>query len=237
MIEIINALSASGINAVLVDQTDISTIDTGEGLYSALKPLVSDRVYPLKLPDTPVLPSMVYQPVGRDWVEIDGQRIGRTDRYLISARDKTFAGLSALSNAISTVIAGFVGQSEITDAAADYEEKQRQYRAHFEVDITTLASASQSLPAAFVYSINADAGENQADNRIRQQVVEGICIVLVCQQDQLLTNRKTLENALVGLSIDPAGDVVEYAGGKLLDQSGSVTYWRELFSYTRYLRT
>jgi len=236
MNDIVIALQNSGINAVLVDPVAAIQSDTAVWVTNLLSPMVANRVYPLKLPDEPVLPSVVYQPVGRSWIEVDGHRIGTTDRYLLSVRGQTFTGLSSLSNDLPSVIAGFEGQAEITDAAADYEPDQRQYRAHFEVEFTSLATVSQELPAAFVYSVNAEAGENQADNRVSQAVTEGIGVVLVCPSSLLLPTRLTVEQTLIGLQLSAESDVVEYAGGNLLDQSGSVTYWRELFSYRRFIR-
>lgn len=230
------ALVGAGINATVVNQADISLVDTAEQIALLLSPVVSGRVYPLKLPDEPMLPSLVYQPVGREWVEIEGQRLARVDRYLLSLRASSFEELQSLSDSLSVAIASSTA-IEITDAAADYEPDQRQYRAHFECDYTTLASAQQQLPAAFIYSLSAEGGDNAYDNAVRQAVTEQVCVVLACPQDDLEAHRRSAQAALVGISIEQNADVLLYAAGNLIDQSGQTTYWREVFSYDRYLRS
>lgn len=234
---LITALTAAGINAVEANETDISTVDTAEQIDDLFGLLVGNRVYPLHLPDGAELPSMVYQLVGQDYVEADGVKLARVDRYLLSTRAGTFGTLEPLTHQIASTVAGAGAQIEITDAAADYEPDQKQYRSHIELEWTSLATASQALPAVMIYPLGAEAGDNQFDNTVGQRVTELYGVVLICEQSALDATRTTVTSALLGLEPDSQAEPVLYHGGSRLAQTGHLIYWRERYAITRYIRS
>ncbi len=235
--ELVSALVAAGINAVEASQTDISTVDTADQVNDLFSPLVSGRVYPLHLPDGAELPSMVYQLVGQDHIEADGVKLARVDRYLLSTRTATFSALEPLTHQIAAVVASAGTQVEITDAAADYEPEQKQYRSHIELEWTSLATASQVLPAVLLYPIAAEAGDNIYDNAVGQRVTELFGLVLVCDQSALEATRTAVQQALLGLQVNPQAEPALYHGGNRLAQTGHLIYWRERYAITRYIRS
>ncbi len=232
---IITTLSGQSINAVKTSDADISTVDTAIGLKDIFGPLVGSKVYPLVLPADVVLPAMIYQQVNRRHIEVDGEKLGRIDTYVLSVRASTFKDLQGLCAQIVDTVAGLAGQYEITDFAVDYEPDEKQYRGHLELEVTTLATVSQSIPAALVYEFASQAQESQYDNVVRQAVTDVFSVVLVCDQDQLETVRNQASTALVGLQPNPQSHPIQYLSGKRLAQTGQLVYWREQFSFIRYI--
>jgi hypothetical protein len=233
---LVSTLITAGINAIEASETDISTVDTADLVNDLFGSLVDGRVYPLHLPDGAALPSMVYQLVGQDYIEADGVKLGRVDRYVLSTRTTSFATLEPLTHQIATAVADAGAQVEITDAAADYEPEQKQYRSHIELEWTSLATASQALPAVMVYSIGAEAGDNMYDNAVGQRVTELFGLAIICDEADLEATRDAVQSAMLGLQVTPQAEPALYHGGNRLAQTGQLIYWREHYAITRYIR-
>ncbi|WP_271270221.1 hypothetical protein [Aliamphritea hakodatensis] len=235
MNEIITALVGVGFNAAQTNETDISDVDTAHTFSDMFSGLVDDRVYPVRLPETVTLPAVNFQPVFRNHIEVDGEKVGRIDGYVLTIRAKNFPDLQRLSLRIASEVTGRSEQLEITDASTDFEADQHQFRADMEIEITTLATASQTLPASLVYSTSARAETSSLSTAIRQRVTEVFSVVLIGRADQLKAIRDKCKSALLGLELHERGEPVEYIGGNRLAQKGPLIYWREQYSYKRYI--
>ncbi|AYF35631.1 hypothetical protein CUU95_18220 [Vreelandella alkaliphila] len=238
---IIAALASAGITAAPSSEADPSRADTVPGLVVLVDPVVNSNLWPLNLPADAPATNGVYNLAGQSSIEVDGYRLGRVDTYVLSLRSPTFDPLRTMSTELIERVAAQNGSEawEITDAATDYEYDQRQYRAHFELQATSLAMAAPALPAAFVHPVQADATPNGLGTmNVRQTVTEHIAVVLVAEQAQIETQRRAITSALLGLE-NPADAVapLEYAGGQRVAVSGSHVYWRELYRYDRLIRS
>ncbi|MGV2930143.1 hypothetical protein ACE3G8_03875 [Vreelandella venusta] len=238
---IITALGAEGIAAASSSEADPSRTDTVAGLVTLVDPVVSSALWPLNLPADAPDTNGVYSLAGQSSIEVDGYRLGRVDTYVLSLRSPTFDPLRTMSTELIERVAAQSGSEawEITDAATDYEYDQRQYRAHFELQATSLAMAAPELPAAFVHPVHADAAPNALGTmNVRQTVTEHIAVVLVAEQAEVDAQRRAIEAALLGLETPPdAVAPLEYAGGQRVAVSGSHVYWRELYRYDRLIRS
>jgi hypothetical protein len=138
---IITALSAAGITAAPSNEADPSRADTVPGLVALVDPVVSSALWPLNLPADAPGTNGVYNLAGQSGIEVDGYRLGRVDTYVLSLRSPEFDPLRTMSTQLIERVAAQSGSEgwEITDAATDYEYDQRQYRAHFELQATSLA--------------------------------------------------------------------------------------------------
>lgn len=239
--DIIAALSGAGITAAPSSEADPSRTDTVPGLVALVDPIVSSGLWPLNLPADAPGTNGVYNLAGQSGIEVDGYRLGRVDTYVLSLRSPEFDPLRAMSTQLIERVAAQIGNEgwEITDAATDYEYDQKQYRAHFELQATSLAMSAPALPAAFVHPVQATAEPNALGTmNVRQTVTEHIAVVLVAEQAEVDTQRRAITAALLGLE-NPADAVapLEYAGGQRVAVSGSHVYWRELYSYDRLIRS
>lgn len=238
---IITALDGAGITAAPSSEADPSRADTVPGLVQLVDPVVDSQLWPLNLPADAADTNGVYSLAGQSSIEVDGYRLGRVDTYVLSLRAKAFDPLRTMSTQLIERVACTEGLEawEITDAATDYEYDQRQYRAHFELQATSLAMAAPALPAAFVHPGQATTTPNELGTMsVRQTVTEHIAVVLVAEQAEIDTHRRAISAALLGLE-NPADAVapLEYAGGQRVAVSGSHVYWRELYRYDRMIRS
>ncbi|MFI0472241.1 hypothetical protein ACGLWX_05895 [Halomonas sp. HMF6819] len=242
MIErIIDALSAAGLTAVPSSEADPSRADTVPGLVTLVDPVVEQALWPLNLPAKAPAINGVYSLAGQTSIEVDDYRLGRVDTYVLSLRAPEFDPLRRMSTELIERVAAQSGTEswEITDAATDYEYDQRQYRAHFELQATSLAMSSPALPAAFVHPVQTAAAPNALDTmRVRQTVSEQIAIVLIADQHEIDEQRRATSSALLGLDSAPDGVApLEYAGGQRVAVSGNHVYWREVYQYDRLIRS
>lgn len=237
---IITALSGAGITAAPSREADPSRADTVPGLVELVDPVVSSALWPLNLPADAPGTNGVYNLAGQSSIEVDGYRLGRVDTYILSLRAPEFDPLRSMTTQLIERVAAQSGIEgwEITDAATDYEYDQKQYRAHFELQATSLAMAAPALPAAFVHPVQATVTPNELGTmNVRQTVTEHFAVILVAEQAEVEAQRRAISAALLGLE-NPADAVapLEYAGGQRIAVSGSHVYWRELYSYDRMIR-
>lgn len=237
---ILAALNDAGIAAWPSSDADPSRADTAPGLVSLVDPVVSGNLWPVQLPRDATATNGVYSLAGQGDIQVDGYRLGRVDTYVLSLRSPTFDPLRSMSQALVDRIAAHSGLEswEITDAATDYEFDPRQYRAHFELQATSLATATPVLPAAFVHWAQAAAEPNALSTfAVRQTITETVAVVIVADQADLDAQRQAACAALLGLEAAAAVSPLEYAGGQRVAASGRHVYWRELFSYQRLIST
>lgn len=237
MIDIItDALSAAGIPAWPSSDADPSRADTVPGIVSLVDPVVAGSLWPVRLPNDAPDTNAVYTLAGQGDIDVDGYRLGRVDTYVLSLRSPRFDPLRAMSQSLIDRVAvhSAMDSWEITDAATDYEFDQRQYRAHFELQVTSIATAQPALPAVFVHYAQAFAEPNALGTcRVRQTVTEQVAVVLVSDQALLEAERQEVEAALLGLESEDGVAPLEYAGGQRVAVSGRLVFWRELYSYQR----
>lgn len=233
---ITSALTAAQFNSVAVSHRDLSTVDSATGVRDLFTHLVQARIYPLTLPASPQLPCMTYTPVGREYVESDGEKLGRVDRYQVRVYAASFAELQSLCAAMSVVVAASGEQVEITDMRAEYQAADTRYQAELELTFTMLTTASQSVPAALVYPLKAEADSNTLGNGVSQRVVETVAVVLVCAPSALDAARQACADALLGQAFNTQAEPLVYQSGERIAHAGDRVFWREQFSYARHLR-
>lgn len=237
---IVSQLIAAGINAEASNHADPSKADPVPTIRGLIDPVTSNQTYPLHLPKDAADNNAVYSLASRSMIDSDGWNVGRVDTYVVSLRSPSFDTLRTMSDGFETQIASAVSPYgfEITDAAADYEFDQRQCRAHFELQVTSLATENPTLPMAFVHHLTAQATANElATLNIRQTVTEQIVVILIADQDQIDTLRKvTVSQALLGLELPDGLSPLEYVGGGSLAITGKNVFWRDVWSYQRVIR-
>ncbi|WP_016854789.1 hypothetical protein [Halomonas smyrnensis] len=237
---ILSALNAAGVTAWRSSDADHSRADTVPGLFTLVAPVVDGDLWPVQLPNDAPLTNGVYSLAGQGDIEVDGYRLGRIDTYVLSLRNPTFDPLRTMTDDLIARVAAHAGLEswEITDAATDYEFDPRQYRAHFELQATSLATETPALPAGFVHPVQADAEPNAIGTfQVRQTVHEHIAVALVAEQGDLEAQRQACLATLLGLEADDAVSPLEYAGGQRVAVSGRLVFWRELYRYQRLIYT
>lgn len=90
------------------------TITIEEGLYAKLASdvaLVSGRVYPLRLPQTVVLPALVYQRISTARTQTHDQSSSglAQPRFQLTVYAETFNSAKSATNQVRSVLAGFKG--------------------------------------------------------------------------------------------------------------------------------
>lgn len=232
--EIIDRLRGESIDANLSSKADPSLADTAVTMAELLNTLVSDRAYPLTLPEKEPLPNAVYQPMARNFLDADGYLLGRVDIYMVTLRAARFADIQQLTQQLDQSVSAFAGVEsiEITDAAQEYESEQQQYQAHFEIQIATLSTSTPSLPAAFVHTVSSEAEPPRTTCR-HQTVTEHVAVVLVANQQEIEALRSDAVSALIGLEQPGAMTPLEDIGGQQVAVSGRHVYWREILRWQR----
>ncbi|MBW5802045.1 phage tail terminator protein [Halomonas elongata] len=237
---ILAALDATGVTAWRSSDADPSRADTVPGLVTLVDPVVGGKLWPVHLPNDAPDTTGVYNLAGQGDIEVDGYRLSRVDTYVLSLRSPEFDPLRTMSDDLIARVAAHAGLEswEITDAATDYEFDPRQYRAHFELQATSLATAAPALPAAFVHPLASDAGANRlATMEVRQTITEEVAVVLVAGQADLEGQRAAVTAALLGLEETDSVSPLVYAGGERIAVSGRLVFWRERYRYERLIRS
>ncbi|WIX32505.1 hypothetical protein QO259_17100 [Salinicola sp. JS01] len=236
--QVIERLTADGIDASLSSKADPSLADTAATMAELLEQLVPGHAYPLTLPEKEPLPNAVYQPMARNFLDADGYLLGRVDIYMVTLRAARFGDIQQLTQQLDQAVSAFTGVEsiEITDAAQEYESDQQQYQAHFEIQIATLSTDTPSLPAAFVHTVGSDAAPPRTTCR-HQLVTESLAVVLIATQSDIEALRLRAVSALVGLESPGAITPLEDVGGQQVAVSGRHVYWRELLQWQRRIPT
>lgn len=237
---ILAALAGSGVTAWRSSEADPSRTDTVPGLVALVDPVVSGNLWPVHLSNDAPATNGVYNLAGQGDIEVDGYRLSRVDTYVLSLRSPTFDPLRTMTDDLIARVAAHTGMEswEITDAATDYEFDPRQYRAHFELQATSLATATPALPAAFVHPLASEAGANRlATMDVRQTITEAVAVVLVAEQADLEGHRAEVTAALLGLEDVGSVSPLVYAGGERIAVSGRLVFWRERYRYERLIRS
>lgn len=236
---IVSLLTAAGINVAESSNADPSSATTSENLYQLAQPLLAGGCHPLRLPDNEDPEEFaVYQPVGLDFIEADGHRLGRVDRYVLSLRAPSYTRLEQVSRILIDQVAAQSGSvsMDINDMAADYESEQKQCRVHIDISVGTL-SASIHWPACLVHRIGSRAAENDITGGYSQTVTEQAAVICVAPEGSLQTLRDQVASVLIGQLPDDLSDEYQYVSGQLIGISGAVVFWREIYSFQRYLRS
>lgn len=224
------------------DAIGLQAIDNDATITSLLTSIVSGRIYPLTLPDSPAHPSIVYSQAKSHRVGPEGYEVIREDAYIIELRADSFGSLVTLTSSVRSAlqghsVSGQAGAIEITDAATGYEEETKTYTGALEITITHLAMASQVIPAAIVYPISSGAGDNEFDNIIGQQVREQIGVLILDTTTDIETTRAATLSCLLGFDVESNAEPLQYQSGDAMAVNNAISTWREIYSYVRYIRS
>lgn len=115
--------------------------------FAGLVALVSTRIYPLILPQTPTLPAVVYQQVSGPRIHAMGDDPGITSpRYQFSCWDDDHAGAAAVAQQIRLAFENYSGlmggaggvtvyHASVENMSSEYYDEAKLYRVLVEVII------------------------------------------------------------------------------------------------------
>lgn len=212
-------------------------ISTQANLYTLLQSVVSGRMYPLQLPESPTHPSLVYQLVSSSPGVFEGYDVTHTDVFVLNLRGDDYDTLLTLQ---ASIISALSGQNiEITDLLHDYDQGENLYRINFELSYSYVTSASQSLPAAFVYPLSRAGNDSVYDNLIKQLVTEDFAILVVNGPSSPTNTMSDLldeiQAALLGWQQSANHHEMQYGNGASIEGVGSLEVWRESYRDAFYM--
>jgi hypothetical protein len=228
---------------VLPDGDGTQGVDTAALLVSELGSLVSDRLYPLRLPDDPAHPSAVYRLMGSQAVNIGGYPILQEDSYLLAVAADQYGTVKTTTDSIKTALqsytqSGGAGTAIVTDAADDYRRDVGLFETGMALTFTHLAQTTQTVPAAFVYLLNHDA---RPDNKYRIVSVEEESRFAVLLVDRIPTggvtelSSKAAEIRTAVMAINESGwRRPLWYGGDVLAVHNTLVLWQETFGIPRH---
>jgi hypothetical protein len=113
------------------------------------------------------------------------------------------------------------------------------------VELTTAINNTLTKEMAFVIPLTEDAGQNEYDNHINQELTERFGVVVairndvayadkmgIAAYDALYDVRDDLFRALLGWQLREAESLIYYRGGKLVGFNGAYLYYQFEFEYT-----
>lgn len=108
-------------------------------------------------------------------------------------------------------------------------------------------NAPLTTPAAYVYVIDEEAGQNTRMNRVLQRVECDVGVMLITKNlsdpkggaaaGDIEALRKATKRALIGwapASMQSTGEVVELVGGKLIRANGGYVWFEQVFAAATY---
>jgi hypothetical protein len=217
-----------------------SDVDTSALIAGLIGPLVGSRVYPYKLPATPVYPSATYELTGCQRKDVDGYIITSTDIFMISVQAETLADIITTVDAVQAALIGYEGAGvaggiDIVDQAVTWHNDIKRYEAAMEAHITHLARSSQAMPAYYLYPIAEQATENRAMNAISQMVETQFVGLLVAQMPAtgvygINALREAVYQKIINSVPGSGATRTERVQSNIAGLVGSVVLWRDVFS-------
>jgi len=190
-------------------------------------------MYPLQLPESPTHPSIVYQMVASAPGVFEGYDVTHTDVFIINVRGADYDSLLTLVNIIIATLSG--ENIEITDILHDYDQAENLYRINLELSYSYITSASQSLPAAFVYPLARAGNDSAYDNLIKQYVSEDWAILVVTDAGDIPDLLDEIQAALLGWQQTVAHHEMQYGSGASIEGVGGLEVWRESYRDAFYM--
>lgn len=214
--------------------------DTSTALVSLLGSLVGGRMHPITIRDAGTHPSIVYQMVSSTASRIDGYRVTQTDTFVLFVRHTSYDSLITTVNSVIAAIDAAASAIEVTDMLFDFDDDQSAYRCNIELQFTYVVAGAQTLPCAYVYTIDRSADESAYDNFVKQRVTNdyGIIVITnsnaspVVSMDSLLTS---IMGALLGWSQAATFNEFQYRSGSAIEGVGGLEMWREIYSDSEYV--
>lgn len=208
-------------------------VDTQANLYTLLQSTVNGRMYPIKLPEVPAHPSIVYQMVSSAPGVFEGYDITHTDLYVLNIRGVDYDALLTLQDSVISALSG--ENVEITDMLHDYDPTENLYRINLELTYTYITSASQSLPAAYVYPLTRAADPSAYDNYTKQLVTADYAILIVTADGDIPALQNEIQAALLGWQQSADHHEMEYGNGAAIEGVGGLELWRETYRDAFYM--
>lgn len=206
---------------------------TQASLYSLLASSVSNRMYPLQLPEGATHPSIVYTMVSSTPGIFEGFSITHTDVYVLNIRGTNYDTLLALVGTIVTALAS--ASIDITDRQEDYDQSEGLFRVHLELTCSTIAASSQTLPAAYVYPVHRYGALSKFDNYTKQLIRAEYAVLLVTDDNNIPALQVEVQAALVGWQQGIYYHEMEYSNGASIESVGSLSMWREVYQDAYYM--
>lgn len=211
----------------------VSPVATAASLYSLLASSVSNRMYPVQLPESPTHPSIVYSLVSSTPGVFDGFTVSHSDVFVLNLRGADYDALITLVGTITTALAS--ANVDITDRADEFDPSENLYRIHLELTYTYIAASSQTLPVAYVYPIARVGDPNRLDNRTSQRIQAEYGILIVTASGNIVALQNELQAALVGWQQSSNHHEMEYSSGASVEGVGSLKMWREVYRDAYYM--
>jgi hypothetical protein len=208
-------------------------VDSGAELVTRLASVAS--TFPVTMREQGTVPSIVYTLVSSQVGQIDGYRVTQTDRYVLSLRTVTYDLLLSKFASLKTALDGSTYAIEINDLLFDFDDVQKLYRANIDIEFTYLSATLQTLPAAFVYSLDRSAGESFVDNLVDQRLENsyGIVVVSTTAIDPILDG---IMAKLLGWQVADDHEEFVYSSGSNLEGVAGMLVWREIYRDAEYIK-
>ena len=202
-------------------------------LYALLGGLVDSRMYPLTAPESPTHPSMVYQMVSSTPGTFEGYDVTHTDVFIINIRDDNYDDLMTLSTSVINALSA--ENIEVTDVLHDYVQADNLYRINLELSYSYITSASQALPAAFVYPIARTGAESSYDNYTKQLVSADYAVLIISDDGNVPALLDEVQSALLGWQQSIDHHEMQYNSGSAIEGVGGMEVWRESYADGYYM--
>lgn len=205
-------------------------INTESNLVSLLGPLVDGRMYPLTMREGVERENIVYQLVSSVPGEVDGYRITHTSTYVLYLRAETYSKIKMLADNVLSALNGSTDYIQTIDLLADYDSLKRSYRVNIELEYSSIAAPTQTMPLAMVYPLSQTSGANTSDNCINQRLERSYSVVIAAAtQAEHESIQQELFAALLGWTQSTAYEMTEHGSSSPIEGGGGLMLWRHTF--------
>ena len=160
----------------------------------------------------------------------DGFAITQTDTFVLTVKAAGYDALFDLVGSIKTTMAASALAIETTDLMFDYEDEAQLFSCAMQVELTYMCSASQTLPAVYVYSLGRSAQSSAFDNITKQRVNDDYGILICTINNDLPALAADIRARLLGWQQSAAHFEMEYASGSQVAGVGGLRLWRETYT-------
>ena len=230
--DLIDALDATGAYAQVAAApaaAGASMLSTADELVAVLDAPFGGAVHAVTMGHDKTEPSVVYRLVASRALQHGGHALAREDLYVLSARGRDLAGLTATVDQAFGALAASPYGTEVTDMQLGYDPDQGQYRCDVELAFSIPATGG-ALPAALLGPLGW-AYDPPADwNCAAQEATARYGVVLITAGTELATLEQAARTALQGLQASPGVGPVELEQSLPMDGPGGLHLWQLIVS-------
>ena len=170
-------------------------------------------------------------------MQVDGRQLAYSNQYRVEVRAETFSELVPIVTAIEDDLRGSTHAMQIIDRESGYDYEHESYRYDLMIGFTTPATCGTmvTLPCCYVYEAEETTESFETSRCYRQLVSTYFGIVIQTADNDLVTLRTAVRDAIFGYEDSESHEAIRLIEGGPLETDGGLNVWRAIYMDKDYI--